>query len=504
MPLIWTGPENIRNDPRNSKMSTATATEFLSFEDKDLELANNCNNRSSYAFFDENFNLDHVPSDSSSTSNGSRCFEADVALPSMDDPFIDNIPFNAFSGFNQPQQFWRASPWNHDKNVSVPTAQGLVRSLRMDGVAISSTELLSLENKHHGPQSLMISPPSPPETPSSTPSRKSGEKRHTSAISTSRRSSRIGKSASQAAESSPATMQRLSHYATPNGESPFNEWTERFQQFSLQLPHNPLPLSPPSSAAPEYEQRQLFRRGSELPTTQQNINIHPAPNLQHSGTSVSDEVTFAGSPSLLSKNWPENISQLADACFQDINVDFSSQNYANLPSQFATQGLTVSNKDEDVVSQRNFFDPLLPPFEPESFFSDKNIEDDGDFFSYSSTVSNLTTSHQNSDIKQAEPSSSSITSHEFLHPPSRSRPSAKTRTMSKAKATEKAKSSSFLVYTMKDKDTILTGVAPSGSSKTKAKRDREAMEKKGKLVSYVASKGVPMEDIEKDLGNDFV
>jgi hypothetical protein len=39
----------------------------------------------------------------------------------------------------------------------------------------------------------------------------------------------------------------------------------------------------------------------------------------------------------------------------------------------------------------------------------------------------------------------------------------------------------FVNYTPQDRKKILTGVAPSGSSKTKARRDREALEKRRKL-----------------------
>jgi hypothetical protein len=39
----------------------------------------------------------------------------------------------------------------------------------------------------------------------------------------------------------------------------------------------------------------------------------------------------------------------------------------------------------------------------------------------------------------------------------------------------------FVNYTPDDSQKILTGVAPSGSSKTKARREKEALEKRRKL-----------------------
>jgi len=40
---------------------------------------------------------------------------------------------------------------------------------------------------------------------------------------------------------------------------------------------------------------------------------------------------------------------------------------------------------------------------------------------------------------------------------------------------------SFVNFTPNDANRILSGVAPSGSSKTKARREREAMEKRRKI-----------------------
>lgn len=44
----------------------------------------------------------------------------------------------------------------------------------------------------------------------------------------------------------------------------------------------------------------------------------------------------------------------------------------------------------------------------------------------------------------------------------------------------------FVNYTPDDSKKILTGVAPSGSSKTKARREKEAMEKRRRLTQAAA------------------
>lgn len=51
---------------------------------------------------------------------------------------------------------------------------------------------------------------------------------------------------------------------------------------------------------------------------------------------------------------------------------------------------------------------------------------------------------------------------------------------------------SFVNYTTSDKRKLLTGVAPSGSSKTKAKREREAAEQKQDEIVNMMMKAADM------------
>jgi hypothetical protein len=64
--------------------------------------------------------------------------------------------------------------------------------------------------------------------------------------------------------------------------------------------------------------------------------------------------------------------------------------------------------------------------------------------------------------------------------------------------TQSVGSIGFVNFTPYDSQMIMTGVAPSGSSKTKAKREREAMERRQKL-SEAAMKAVEAVggDVEK-------
>lgn len=61
----------------------------------------------------------------------------------------------------------------------------------------------------------------------------------------------------------------------------------------------------------------------------------------------------------------------------------------------------------------------------------------------------------------------------------------------------------FVNYTPQDSRKILTGVAPSGSSKTKARREREAEQKRRKLseaaMRVVAEVGGDWERVKEEL-----
>lgn len=66
----------------------------------------------------------------------------------------------------------------------------------------------------------------------------------------------------------------------------------------------------------------------------------------------------------------------------------------------------------------------------------------------------------------------------------------------------------FVNFTPHDSRKILTGVAPSGSSKTKARREKEAAEKRRKLsqaaMKAVMEAGGDVEGLRRVVGEGFV
>ncbi|KAE9982102.1 hypothetical protein EG328_011205 [Venturia inaequalis] len=86
---------------------------------------------------------------------------------------------------------------------------------------------------------------------------------------------------------------------------------------------------------------------------------------------------------------------------------------------------------------------------------------------------------------------------------SASRATTHSRESSRAVAAPAAEIGGFINYTPSDKKRILTGVAPSGSSKTKARREKEAAEQKRKM-SEAAKRAVLTGDmtfLERSFGN---
>jgi hypothetical protein len=61
----------------------------------------------------------------------------------------------------------------------------------------------------------------------------------------------------------------------------------------------------------------------------------------------------------------------------------------------------------------------------------------------------------------------------------------------------------FVNFTPSDKNVLMTGVAPSGSSKTKARREKEAMEK-SRRISELAFRAVQDAGGDVKLLGDFV
>ncbi|KAL9118720.1 MAG: hypothetical protein Q9187_004728, partial [Circinaria calcarea] len=229
-------------------VSPIIPAEFSPFEDKDFDTFTPTLDPISNDLFDQFVYHDSDPFDSSDNSNGSCLFDNDFAFDMAQSGSSSGVGSSSSkSSNNQPTPIhtWRADSWRPHKVVAAPpTSQKLVHRMRPEGLAISGSELLNLEGKAQ-PQGLGYASSSrAPETPPVTPSRRRTD-RAASTPFTPDHKHRASKIPSDFSTDSPS-MVRPSYY---NGlESPATyEWTERFQQFSLQIPPTNIPISPPPS-----------------------------------------------------------------------------------------------------------------------------------------------------------------------------------------------------------------------------------------------------------------
>jgi len=514
-------------------MSSANTTDFSTFDDKDLGAFSPSLDCSFDGLFDQYFPHEGS-SDSSDNSNGSNFFEElDMGL-SLDTTPIDPPSSKTTCSPYQPLNSWRANDWRHHKVTPVPQSQKLIHSLRPDGAAISGAELLSLEGKLKTKRPLKPFS-SPPVTPPTTPSHPKRASRSITPVTPIRGDHRVSKK-----KSSP-NMMRPSYYAKP--ESPHYEWTERFQQFSLQSPPTRFPLSPPSSAkvsqteipgrlvmpTHSHETHDLgpispslispltvvsqsrARRYTHLPTS--NDYMPTMQETRHSATWLPSPLEFGTEANASKYDWASLPHPQPPSFFEhnlsahDLNNQSQPQGFMPLPTDFAAQGLMIGCEPfEDVFQSagngENAY--MASAFEP---FENKAVEEEEEEYEDTTTVvpnaPGLAALHPYSPSHTPSSPSSPTTS-----PPMTPRSLRRSRsTYHRRKSstvmpkTPKTPISSaggavgFVNFTPSDSRKILGGVAPSGSSKTKARREKEASDRRRKL-SEAAAKAI------RDAGGD--
>lgn len=393
--------------------------------------------------------------------------------------------------------------------------------------AISGIELLSLEGKipHQNPSTQQR--PSFSGTPT-LPLRRKPKFTSDNLRLSSHRVSKTG--ASNGCES--PSMIRPSQYHRQ--ETP--EWTNRFEQISLMTPSTSLPLS-----------------SHPTPSTSRNQGARPSPShissfnarQVESNSTIDLGQRYVPSGEIVPDHITSNLAFLADSDLE--HETSSSQNQANLhhglPSGWTQSSnekdfeFTISPKElqqdwpqEVPKASRLYYGnpgavqsaPALSS--PDNSFSSGShlvqcnpfghfiVEDPSEDYLVATTdpfqmcTTEIFTSphHTGKNAQRASTPSSRSSSVCPTTPPS-AKPAPKTRKRSKSsrrkssagalKSPKSAGAIGFVNFTPSDSQKILTGVAPSGSSKTKARRELEAIERKRKL-SVAAEKAV------RDAGGD--
>ena len=449
--------------------------------------------------------------DEDTASNSS--FVAEQPLSSFAHPHGRRLHSSSHNSFSTTRSSDSLLPRRHHRSLyfDKPTA------------AISGVELLNLEGKlpYQVPAKHLSSLSSVPALPLRRKAKFTPETLRG-------RNHRISKPVGAATSESP-DMMRPSYYYRHETPS-YQEWTQRFEQISLQAPTGNLPLSPPpsatfstnvssSSSKPQHHHRQ----GSfnQPPSPAQNFGAaqkaipsplasptffdqqHPAeqvaesqnvssrlqaPSWAHSTSNV-DDFDFTISPRDVQPDWPQNVLETSETYYENISAAQSAPAASHPEAAFSTQGLMIDPYGEFVAEDPSV-DYFATPMDP--------------FQMAANDVYTPTLPQEGSTQRTSTPSSRASSACPSPPPPSAKSPS-KARQRSKSsrrkcsasalKSPKSAGALGFVNFTPSDSQKILTGVAPSGSSKTKARRELEAHEKKRKL-------SLAVEKVVRDAGGD--
>ncbi len=443
----------------------------------------------------------------------------------------------------QSHQPCRTTLWPNQQNVASSSQgyQTFIQNKPTDEAVLYDTELLSLEGISRSTTTSRLVPSSPPTTPPSTPSRKKTKSATTTPKTIRRRDLDARKGSIRNSSVSP-NMMRPSHYHRAEMPS-FHEWTQRFENFNLEVPAENLPMSPPPSTRVsqdekltrfivpaettkhDHAEKQVFEDNisplqrfnipsgsiaSPIPApTAQMHNTHrvtlqrrtttdgigypttmysqidlqsPQPQSQRQASWMPTSVRpsdfgFEASSNFQPQDWwPTSITQPSHPYYQTATTSNQrvSQSLAQLPSEsFASHGLMISC--EPAAAQDPFVneDPSVDYFTASSdLFNPEATE------AYSPTASPSTTRQRH----RTTPSRSPSASPSAITPTKTRRASRPSNRRKSCTTTPKTPTSAgFVNFTPSDSKKILTGVAPSGSSKTKARREKEATEKRRRL-----------------------
>ncbi|MCJ1225922.1 hypothetical protein MMC12_002571 [Toensbergia leucococca] len=441
----------------------------------------------------------------------------------------------------------------------VPLQQGF-RTLVSRGrprQAISGVELLSLEGKSAYQETTFNNFPSPPKIPvipsTTTPLRRKPKFSVTTPETLLGRTHRVSKSPCRMISES-SRMMRPSYYYRHEMPSS-HEWTQRFEQINLDGSASQSAMAPrPSETVYQRENTNTVtapghRASCELLSEKEQVEEKPVYSHRRHGSLADDfnaltipqkytrgdhqlmhdrrrtsydhhhafreevvahaqsiprsqrpsiraepsmdEYEFTVSPSQIQRAWPGDRLQTSDSFYQD-----STPVLAQADTDLAIQGLMI---------QCDPFDNFIGEDPSESY-----LVTSADSFqlteleNYPPDLSPTINQH-----RPRTPSSRSSSTSPSPSTPSkarrRSRVSRRKSSSSTPKTprTPKTPSFGFVNFTPNDSQKILGGVAPSGSSKTQARREQEANEKRRKMsqaaLTAVTELGGDPEKLKGDL-----
>lgn len=241
------------------------------------------------------------------------------------------------------------------------------------------------------------------------------------------------------------------HLARPTNSSPFQEQTQRHQTISFNA------------------HRKARNRGA------QSIASPPpslSPSWLQSSTST-ESFEFAISPNQVQSSWPHSFRELPVSCYENVGASQSAPILPQSSAEFSAQYPMIQFDPFESFSTDNSLNSYnLAPTDP---FQSTDFDVVHPLPAPNTTLNRPQTPSTRSSSPCPSPSPNSK-SYSKNH-----RHSKSNRRKSSANALKSSTSLGFVNYTPVDSKKILSGVAPSGSSKTKARREQEANEKKRKL-----------------------
>ena len=444
---------------------------------------------------------------------------------------------------DQPHEVGQAlTLWPAQERVASPCQR---RKFRVDQArsiraTIPGPELLNIKGKSIIQARAFINPTSPPSTPPSTPSQKIAHSATATSKTTVRHRDRISKTPNRINNAS-SKMMSPSYYHRQETPS-FQEWTQRFEQFNLQgMASNSMLSPPPSSRVSQQEnpaglwesQRNSSFEFSDPPELNdegmvamykyRTTNMGPgfgssSPTLVNRDKRTRQHARMSSSKDTYSSPVVAPQPQRSLSWMQSTPTPSENEHTPPLDSQQSWTGaiqVQQQTTSQQQIQQQPWYDTAQLPerYTPQAFqnmdFATQGLmiqcddsyspyvgEDSSDDY-LTSTTSNPYQSTIAAEVfptdlypttnpppHQRTPSLSSSPSP----PTSKSRRSSKSanhrrRKSSTSPSTPKTPTSAigFVNFTPNDSKRILTGVAPSGSSKTKARREKEAIERSRRL-----------------------
>lgn len=530
---------------RASKMLTFSPVESsFQSEDKGLDYSSTLEDPFNDLF--EQY-ISHDSSSPSDTGNRSHGFEF-LDFPPIDDDTTSsgsNVGDHVFNSANSSKatrlHTFPQANLRYTQSQEILPSQAYQRFPRLETpkAAISGAELLSLEGKRELP--IRPSPASSSAAPTAPPLRRKTRFSTLSPETLRHKNHKVSKSPGIAV-SDPSKMMRSSYYYRHEMPS-FNDCTQQLEQISLHAPFHGLPMSPlppevlyhdekrgpdvelnsgsPSNQrTPRKEPAEYFThvRG-DLPEmnefdlisssvadpppepmprnatvaivglqepmirTRADHTRTPPPTEQPSSwkqaTAGTDSFEFTISPSEINIDWPPNLLDSADSYYGNVGASQSAPALAYSGGDLSGQGLSMDgNPLDQFIAEDPSNDYLVSPTDP---FQSTGLSIYPPIVSAAATTGRGRTpsSHASSPCPSPSPTSKS--------PSKPRRRSKSSRRKGSAGTLRPPNAVGFVNFTPNDSQKILTGVAPSGSSKTKARREQEANEKRRRL-SQVAEK----------------